>query len=226
MKNKICILLGVLLFACLQSNIFAQAQLHTTITSLSSATPVFGTQLSVNIQLQNVSPTDTFKGIINFDLANKDSVIENLNIVGKPNYNGTFITLAPSETKAGLFTVQIMSPNFVAGPDIIIVWPIAGAIILDSARAPINIQQPLGIQHNENNKLLLWENNNELFIQMEEPETWLQDVRIFDLNGRLVMHRQLQPHHNKISVANLPAGIYMAEVTMRNGKMSMLKWVK
>ena len=226
MKNKIYILFGFLLLPYFQKQICAQAILHTTISTVSNSSPVIGDQLSVFTQLQNVSLTDTFKGIINFDLANKDSIIENVSILGKPNYNGTFITLAPLETKAGLFTVQIIAPNFVAGPDIIIVWPIATAVIFDSARTNINIQAPLGIEEDEINQPMLWHNNHELFIQMNDPKNGLQGVRIFNLNGQLVLNRHLQTGSNRISIENLPCGFYLAEIEYANGDRKRMSWVK
>lgn len=226
MKSKIYILLHVMLFSGFIKTANAQAILHTTINSLSTSTPTIGDQLFVNIQLQNVSLTDTFKGVIAFDLANQDSIIENVAIVGKPNYNGTFITLAPLETKAGLFTVQIVGPNFVVGPDIIIVWPIASAIIFDSAQAPINIQGPLGIEEDESGSPQFLQTEDAIFIQLQGSKVALQGVRIFNLNGQLLIHQQLQEGNNSIPTENLPLGVYVAEIEMTNGKAKRVKWVK
>jgi hypothetical protein len=102
-------------------------------------------QISIFTKLKNTSTTDTFSGVINFLLANKDSIITNLSVVGKPPFTGTSITLAPLEEKAALFTVQLLPTYFKAGPDIIIVWPVASVAVVDSARAPIQIANALGL---------------------------------------------------------------------------------
>jgi hypothetical protein len=226
MKNNIYLLIGCLWLCAIQNKVYAQAQLHTSITSVSDANPLIGDQILINILLKNESFTDTFNGIINFDLANTGGVINNGSIVGKPNYNGTSITLAPLETKTGLFTVQIQGPYFVVGPDIIIVWPIASATILDSARTNINIQAALGIEEDESDNLLLWQNGDELFLQLGNAEKILQGVRIYALNGQLRLTQQLAASTNRIPIKDLPAGVYVAEVRLMNGETYKLKWVR
>lgn len=226
MRNKVYWLIGCFGLCFIQNEACAQAQLHTSITSISDANPTIGDQISINIQLKNESTTDTFNGVINFDLADNNGIITDGSIVGKPNYSGTSIILAPLETKLGLFTVQIQASYFIVGPDIIIVWPIASADILDSARVLINIKAVVGINEEESDKLLLRQNGDRLFIQLDNSETGLQDVRIYSISGQLMVEQLLHKDNNTIPIENLPRGIYVAEIKLRNGDLRRLKWVR
>jgi hypothetical protein len=187
MKNRYILALLIVIGVGMPSTTFAQAKLGLYTTSVSNSTPNLNDQISIFTKLKNTSTTDTFSGVINFLLANKDSIITNLSVVGKPPFTGTSITLAPLEEKAALFTVQLLPTYFKTGPDIIIVWPVASVAIVDSARAPIQITNALWAWKSKvEMKFQLFVANEQLFVRKNGQENALQYVRIYAVSGALI----------------------------------------
>jgi len=117
MKNGYILALLIVIGVGMPSTTFAQAKLGLYTTSVSNSTPNLNDQISIFTKLKNTSTTDTFSGVINFLLANKDSIITNLSVVGKPPFTGTSITLAPLEEKP-LFLLFSFCPRILK-PDLI-----------------------------------------------------------------------------------------------------------
>ena len=224
-KNRFIFFLSLCFMLC-NTTAHAQAQLGLYTTSVSNSTPNIGDQFYLFASLKNYSATDTFNGVINFELANKDSIITIVTIVGKPPYTNTIIKLAPLEEKSALFTVQILPSHFTAGPDIIIVWPIASVPIVDSARAPIVIQNPLGIKEQTESKLHLFVFNEQIFIQNTDTENPLQQLQILNMNGQVVSAAKINSPIATIPVNNLPKGVFIVEILLQNGETRVLKFVR
>lgn len=226
MKNRYILVLLFIIGMGMPSTSFAQAKLGLYTTSVSNSTPNLGDQISIFTKLKNTSTTDTFSGVINFLLANKDSIITNLSVVGKPPFTGTSITLAPLEEKAALFTVQLLPTYFKAGPDIIIVWPVASVAVVDSARAPIQIANALGLEEQAGQEILLYATSDQLFVRKSSAETELQYVRIYAISGQLTEQHILSSQNTTIPLQHLPEGVYVVEMTSGNKLLKRLKWVK
>ncbi|MFN8276442.1 MAG: T9SS type A sorting domain-containing protein [Chitinophagales bacterium] len=217
---------SVLLFLLLQcGSVQGQGVLGLTTTSQSSTIPAMHDQLSVFTKLKNYSATDTFKGAVDFLLANKDSIIYDINIVGKPAFAGTVIQLAPLEEKAALFTVQILPSHFKVGPDIIIVWPVAAVQVIDSARAPIVIQPALGVPVVSGEGARLWMQGDALNGWWEADESRLGRVQITDALGQVVMDVSAVGEVH-ISLAPLPKGVYVATLRQGAGPLRTLRFVR
>lgn len=226
MKNRYILVLLFIIGMGMPSTLYAQAKLGLYTTSVSNSTPNLGDQISIFTKLRNTSTTDTFSGVINFLLANKDSIITNLSVVGKPPFTGTSITLAPLEEKAALFTVQLLPTYFKTGPDIIIVWPVASVAIVDSARAPIQIANVLGLEEQVEQEILLYATNDQLFVRKSSTEIELQYVRIYAISGQLIEQHILTSQNTTIPLQHLPEGVYVVEMTSGNKLLKRLKWVK
>lgn len=225
MKKYNSIILTLLLFAAFHSQLSAQAKLGLFTTSISSSTPNLGDQLYIFTSLKNYSTVDTFIGVIDFELANEDSIITNATIVGKPPYTKTSIKLAPLEEKSALFTVQILPSYFKVGPDIIIVWPIAAVPIIDTASAPIVIQSPLHTSESSLKKINLFILNNQLCIQNIDSENLLEQVQIINLNGQIISTTLLSNNSFLLPIGELSKGIYIARLVFRNGETKKLKFI-
>ena len=225
MKNIYTAILLLTMMSIVSAGASAQARLGLYTGSVSSTTPNINDQLSVFTTLRNVSTTDTFRGPIDFILANKDSIITNINVVGKPAFTGTVITLAPGESKSALFTVRLLPTYFSVGPDIIIVWPIAGVLTVDSAKAPITINPALGVTTISNDEIKVINNDGHLVISQTSPGISLRQVQIFGLNGDRV--KLLSPHTATIdiSLSDIAAGLYIVEITDSKGETKRLKFV-
>ncbi len=226
MKNGYILALLIVIGVGMPSTTFAQAKLGLYTTSVSNSTPNLNDQISIFTKLKNTSTTDTFSGVINFLLANKDSIITNLSVVGKPPFTGTSITLAPLEEKAALFTVQLLPTYFKAGPDIIIVWPVASVAIVDSARAPIQIVNALGLDELSGNEIQLFVANEQLFIRKSSQQNALQYVRIYAVSGTLIEQHLLHSTNNNIPLRHLPDGMYIVEMVSGNTIMKRIKFLK
>ena len=226
MKNRYILVLLFITGMGMPSTSYAQAKLGLYTTSVSNSTPNLGDQISIFTKLRNTSTTDTFSGVINFLLANKDSIITNLSVVGKPPFTGTSITLAPLEEKAALFTVQLLPTYFKAGPDIIIVWPVASVAIVDSARAPIQIVNALGLDELSGNEIQLFVANEQLFIRKSSQQNALQYVRIYAVSGALIEQHSLHATNNTIPLQQLPSGMYIVEMVSGNTIMKRIKFLK
>ena len=227
MKTIYTLLLAVAILTGSPVLVKGQAGLGLTTTSVSNSSPAIGTQISILTNLTNVSTIDTFTGIVNFSLANKDSIITNVAIVGYPNFAGTQITLAPQQSRSALFTVQIAHTYFMAGPDIIIVWPIAtNAHTVDTAAAPINITWPLGINNPAGDNILIFNANDNLIVQNTAPKTGLEQLRIFDLLGNTLVTCPLKDVTTVVPVNALPTGLYIAAVFDESGMVRAVKFVR
>lgn len=226
MKNGYILALLIVIGVGMPSTTFAQAKLGLYTTSVSNSTPNLNDQISIFTKLKNTSTTDTFSGVINFLLANKDSIITNLSVVGKPPFTGTSITLAPLEEKAALFTVQLLPTYFKTGPDIIIVWPVASVAIVDSARAPIQITNALGLEEQGGNEFQLFVANEQLFVRKSGQENALQYVRIYTVSGALIEQHLLNAANNTIPLQHLPDGVYIVEMGSGNTIMKRIKFLK
>lgn len=205
----------ILFLICPTLSTSAQSRLSLTTTSTSSNTPAIGEQLSIFTKLKNVSLTDTFTGPIDFLLANQDSIIYDVNIVGKPAFAGTSITLAPQEERSALFTVELFPSHFKAGPDIIIVWPVAAVQITDSARAPIDIQPALGIADADPTRSIAYYSADHLFIRTNDLSI---SVNIYNMIGQCVDAYNISGPSGVLPMHHLPAGTYLADILTSGGE--------
>jgi hypothetical protein len=225
MKYACTIWLIIAAFIMSPHNSSAQASLGLFTSSVSNSSPTLNTQISIFTELLNLSATDTFRGVVNFKLANKDSIITNVNVVGMPNFAGTSITLAPQEQKAALFTVQLLPSYFSIGNDIIIVWPVAAVATPDSAKAPIVISAETGISDIASQSVKAYVADERLMI-ISDDKTGLQQVQIFDIAGRKVGEYTIDATAITISLHDLPKGIYIADILTTTGESRKIKFVR
>jgi hypothetical protein len=232
MFQRISLITIIAVCSSMPGILFSQATLSLSTTSLSSSTPAINDQLSIFTMLTNTSATDTFEGIIDFSLANDDSILISSAVVGKPNFAGTTIKLAPQEQRAALFTVQLIPSYFKAGPEIIIVWPIATnpktiTLIVDSAEAPIDIQAAVGVNDFEPLQLKAFVSRNHFIIQNGRSEIALEQIQILSANGSIVRTQSVSSSVNvEIDIASLVPGVYLGEVLFNNGSRTVIRFVK
>ncbi|MFN8310957.1 MAG: T9SS type A sorting domain-containing protein [Chitinophagales bacterium] len=214
MKRFFVISIALLFFA---AEVRSQAALSLTTTSVSNSTPNLGDQISVLTKLKNVSATDTFTGNIDFLLSNIDSTIFNTSLVGKPAFAGTVLKLAPLEEKAALFTIDLLPVHFKAGPDIIIVWPVASVHIIDSAKAPITIMPALGWHDPSRSTTLIFTTRHELILDNSAINYSLEEVQIFNVLGRCVFSSNEKAMQIKVPISDWPSGLYFVRFKEESG---------
>ena len=210
----------------MQQGLQAQATLGLHTTSISNSSPAIDEEISLFTKLINTSATDTFNGVIDFSLANENGVITDVSVFGKPAVSGNILTLAPLQEMTLLFTVTPRSAYYVPGPDIIIVWPIASAPIVDSAKADIDIQQATGIENNEEQDMKIFVSNNILHVQNSSTTNTFQQVQIFNSTGALIISQTLYSNYEQIPLSNLAGGMYIAAVLSCDGKRYLIKFAQ
>lgn len=219
-----CVLVVAMLLL-IQLGLQAQGTLGLYTTSVSNSSPAMGEQFSLFTKLVNTSTTDTFKGVIDFELANEGGIINDIAVFGEPAVSGNFLTLAPLQEINLLFSITPQPSYFVVGPDIIIVWPLASAPVIDSARAQIFIQEPTGIKNAEQLTLKNWVQNQQLIIQLLNTENSLQRVQIFSTSGTLLISESTNGNTTNIPIGMLPNGIYIAEIVTSDGSRNCIKFI-
>lgn len=208
------------------TNVNAQGSLGLYTTSVSNSNPAMGEEFSLLTKLINTSSLDTFSGFIDFDLANENGIITDVSVFGEPQVSGTQLTLAPLQEMFLLFTITPLPAYFTPGPDIIIVWPITTAPVVDSARAAINIKTPTDIDETGNGSCKIFVHNSTLYVQVIEDKYMLQHVQIFGINGQLLISKNIHEGNTSLSINELSNGLYIAEVVMSNGNTKRLKFNK
>jgi hypothetical protein len=56
--------------------------------------------------------------------------------------------------------------------------------------------------------------------------TGKSDVRLFDVNGRVVLHREVSAVNTPLDISALPAGVYMMRIQNGGKEVNMTKIVK
>jgi hypothetical protein len=228
MKKVYLVACCLLAFVFSNNPVSAQGVLSLYTTSSSNTTLPMGGMVSINTKLVNTSATDTFNGLIDFELANGNGIINDINVFGEPQISGTVFKLAPQEEKLLLFTVTPNASYFAPGPDIIIVWPIAASAnaIIDSARVAINILQSTGVNETDMQQIRILNTGTDLFISTGSEKIATERVQLFNLQGQLLLQQYFNATNVHLPITELPKGIYVVELTTNNGIRKLMKFVK
>lgn len=206
---------------------FSQSSLRLNVITVSDTAPALGDEILVFANLQNTDSTNSFSGVVSFEVANSIQNLSNKNILSSPPYSGTQITLDPKEEIPALFTVKVDEQYFKAGPDIIVIWPMTTLPPKDSIRVPITIHQALGIEGFTKNKHYLTVNGNQLTIHCGvTANNDLKQVRIFDLAGQLLLQQCHDENNISINIDMLPRGMFICELLLNNNKRNTIKFLK
>lgn len=65
----------------------------------------------------------------------------------------------------------------------------------------------------------IYSNNNQLFVNFENANFLGTSLNVFDINGALVMTRELLGGHNVINLQEFESGVYLVEVKNDNYKL-------
>lgn len=185
-----------------------------------------GYTITINATLTN-NDSSQFAGLLDFGLRNTDTVLSlNNGLFNKPTYSGNQILLGPGESVPAIFSVDIITPYFKPGPDVVVVWPVSNAVVSDSVVIPLTINGPSAIGSNEEvsdfsytvyrDRILLAESNaNNIFEQ----------VRIYDCSGKLL--KELKGGDvREINTSFLQPGWYVCEVLTQRGERFSLRFIR
>jgi hypothetical protein len=183
-----------------------------------------GYTITINAQITN-DDTTQFVGQLDFGLRNNSQILtQNGNIFNKPPYSSQTITLNPGETVPAIFSVDIETPYFMPGPDVVVVWPISSKPVTDSVLIELNVQQPNALKNEEEalfNYIVL---PDKILLQNIAYEKQVKQVRIYNVFGQLMAGYETGVT-TEVPTGNLPQGIYLCEVYLNDRTRKVIKFL-
>lgn len=183
-----------------------------------------GYTITINASVTNYDSTP-FRGVLNFGLHNNILELSNSGIFDKPPYSGDSISLGGHETVPAIFSIDINTPYFMPGPDVIVVWPISPAPIADSILIHLNIIGPNSIHGPQEIPFTYTLVNNTIALKTSDAKIDFKQVRIYNSIGQKILELNTD-FISSIPLPSLSAGIYFCQLITDNGKMATIKFVE
>lgn len=99
------------------------------------------------------------------------------------------------------------------GGNIVVVWPV-GFLKVDSISDTITINWPNALkQKSYQKKVVIYPNPANTIIYLDTKNSSFEEVRIYDLNGKLILRQKSTSH---IEVSNLDKGVYILKLYGKN----------
>ena len=221
--NKISILTAVIIITAMN---VANAQ-HLKITSFIFPDTARVSQSYNNIQIsvKNIDSLHNFLGTISIEL--KDSTTSDVLIL----YTDTVqISLHYNDSVTySINGYHFITPHpYMAGHDVIIVWPVADvAALIDTMRDSVYIIDDTGIPTILNEKgIFIYPNpvGENLNYLINLPSNDINYVRIIDMLGAEVY--RINKNKTTVPVNNLPSGMYFIEIRLMDGNAIREKFIK
>jgi hypothetical protein len=183
-----------------------------------------GYTITINALITNTDSLD-FTGQLDFGLHNDQQQLSTTGIFNKPPYSGNQISLNPGETVPAVFSIDIETPYFLPGPDVVVVWPISASPIVDSIQINLNINNPNAISNvveAQINYLIL---GNKIVLQGMDAETVVKQVRIYSITGQVIYSAD-GSQITEVPIGLLPKALYICELQTADNKRKVIKFVK
>jgi hypothetical protein len=120
-----------------------------------------------------------------------------------------------------LFSLQIDTPYFIAGPDVVVVWPISNVNFNDSVLINLLIEDPTSIEEQ-----LIHKNDIQVFGDyILLPENNFKQVRIYNYSGSLLWEQNFAASLH-IPIDFLPQGFYLLEAVSATKQRIVKKFVR
>lgn len=180
----------------------------------------FGYTITISATLTN-NDSSSFTGFVDFGLRNSLLELSNNSIFSKPFYSGDSIQLNGGESVPTLFSLQIDTPYFIAGPDVVVVWPISNVNFNDSVLINLLIEDPTSIEEQ-----LIHKNDIQVFGDyILLPENNFKQVRIYNYSGSLLWEQNFAASLH-IPIDFLPQGFYLLEAVSATKQRIVKKFVR
>ena len=188
---------------------------------LTEDTVTLGSTVNFKLTVQNDGPS-VFSGVVLFKWTINDTTpfpdtIASLNTSG--------IAVSDTESVFGSFITAPML--FTGGVNVVVIWPYApGVIVGDSIIDTLWILNHVSMDNPEvwDDRIKVFPNpfTKELTLQMHDPGQ-LSNMRLFDANGRKL---SAYVERNKLLVGDLPKGMYLLRIELRDGSLITRKLIK
>lgn len=181
-----------------------------------------GYTLTISAEVKNNDST-AFSGFLDFGLRNDNTDLSGESIFNKPPYSGRQIMLAPGEVVPAIFSVDINTPFFTPGPDVVVVWPISSAGIDDSILVHLLIETPNSVNEKKYDDFSYTVLNDHILLHYHSSYLTFKQVRILNIIGQPIA----QFHANlaaEIPLPPIPKGIYLCEMLTTDNKYRVIKF--
>lgn len=186
-----------------------------------SDTVVVNTSVSYIIDVVNTGGQDLF-GSFQIFIGVFDS-LSNFNLVDSLNHQPFLQPFAIADTIQVLITHQIDQSKFVEGNNTVVIWPMPpSGITTDSTFANIFVIYFNDVAEQEISALSVYPNPVQDRLNLVANES-IEQVRIFDLNGRLISTLE---YPRTIQMHEFTPGIYLFEIKSASGKIKRIKIIK
>jgi hypothetical protein len=196
--------------------------------TLSLDTLGFDDTLFIQAEIINYD-TGTYNAPISFGY--KINGVQNVSTsIFNASVSGQLVKIGPQDSVPVTIVVVVTPDYFEIGPDILVVWPIAftdgtnnyteqSIFVTDPPTGIQNLGPPGGL-------LRAFYFNQSVYLNITDPDIILNQVRIFDVEGKQVFCTVEYNLTTKIPFANESAGIYFIEVRYNSDERKVMKLVK
>jgi hypothetical protein len=221
-KNRVLLLLIGLCFTCVGAFASNIGLGHTT---YSKDTVGFGDTLIITTSIINYD-VNLYQGTVNITYQLNGAQNIDDKIFPDP-LSGQVVNLPPGDSLPVYMHIIISGAYFLAGPDILVVWPICpdGTDPYNYVRDTIFVDPPTAITGTGQGapQLKVYTVGGNIIINNSNPVFTLNRVRIFDILGHEISNVACITNHQQIDVAKQPDGIYLAEVELNTGQKAVFK---
>jgi len=221
MKKRFRILLlSATIFCCFSP---AFAQIHLSVTSLlhwPDTAYCNNTDTNIRVAIKNMDLNTTFNGTIYVNIHDSS---------GSHTTDSGVVSIQPlgTDSSISLNTYSFNSPEYVAGHDVVIVWPIASGAITDSITDTVFVICNSGIPDYKNEKeFALYPDpaNDYLYLKSGYSSNEIDYIRMMDIEGKEL--KRFNSYQAMIPVNHLARGMYFIEIKLKSGESITSKFVK
>jgi hypothetical protein len=185
-----------------------------------------GYTITINAQITNTDTANSFTGVLDFGLRNSAQVLtQNNSIFKKPPYSSDSVILNPGETVPAIFSVDIETPYFAPGPDVVVVWPISNKPVSDSILIELNVVGPNSISKEPEAEFNYIISLGVISLQGLPYQKHVKQVRIYNISGQVLIQHN-SGINTEIPLGTLPKGIYLCEVYLSDKSRKVIKFVQ
>ena len=209
----------------------SQSLLHFTTTQYSAVSDTIGNSITLSDSIYNSSHDTIVPGPI-YLYSRIGSTIYTDSTA--PFIDTPVISVAQVDTGGSPFvstvgfsiTIHFTQPYFEVGPPIgIVIWPVYNdgqAGPNDSLRLSVQLYYPLGISESPLSRAYVYQIGDRLDINFGDAENLVQQVRIYDVEGRMMYSGSAQASQS-IPANGWQRGVYFCELTTYAGERKTFK---
>jgi hypothetical protein len=199
----------------------AQTGLGFLSTQFSTTNVKIGDTLYVNTKIINYDSTAYSGSILQFDISINNILSPQVQLFSVPQID----SIPANDSIATSIGVIISSPDFITGPNVVIIWPKAQQTPPnDSIKTTIIVRDPNSINFIPSALITthVRVKGNKLILENLPEDIALKDVRIVNQIGQIV-YQKSDGISKTIPFENKPYGLYFVELILENKQRRVIK---